>query len=319
MRENREPILTLGPALFLWREAEWRDFYFRIADEAPVDIVFLGEVVCSKRRHFFESHFSDVVERLERAGKRLALSSLALATQPREIEMNRAIAAQNDFPVEANDLSLLPNLSGKPHSVGPFVNVYNSLTAAFLTDRGAQSICLPPELPLVSIAAIAESASGAAVEVFAFGRAPLAISARCAHARAKGKSKDDCQFACGQEPDGLLVKTMSGQSFFAINGVQTMSHTYHSAMSGMNALLGVGVRRFRLSPQRTDMVRIAEIHREVLCGKIDEQEGCIRLASLCPNTPISNGFLHGAAGADFISGSPGSNIDEAQSQQRRTV
>ena len=29
--------LTLGPVLFSWAAETWRDFYFRIADEAEVD------------------------------------------------------------------------------------------------------------------------------------------------------------------------------------------------------------------------------------------------------------------------------------------
>ena len=33
--------LTLGPNLFNWAPEQWRDFYFRIADEAPVGIVYL--------------------------------------------------------------------------------------------------------------------------------------------------------------------------------------------------------------------------------------------------------------------------------------
>ena len=45
--------LTLGPILFNWKPERRRDFYFRIADEAPIDCVYLGEVVCSKREPFF--------------------------------------------------------------------------------------------------------------------------------------------------------------------------------------------------------------------------------------------------------------------------
>ena len=41
--------LTLGPVLFNWPTPMWTDFYARIADEAPVDRVVIGEVVCSKR------------------------------------------------------------------------------------------------------------------------------------------------------------------------------------------------------------------------------------------------------------------------------
>ena len=40
--------LTLGPVLFNWSPDRLRDFYARIADEAEVDRVHLGEVVCGK-------------------------------------------------------------------------------------------------------------------------------------------------------------------------------------------------------------------------------------------------------------------------------
>ncbi len=56
--------LTLGPVLFNWTPDKWRDFYFKIAAEAPVDIVYVGEVVCSKRLPFFADILPDVVERL---------------------------------------------------------------------------------------------------------------------------------------------------------------------------------------------------------------------------------------------------------------
>ena len=46
--------LTLGPVLFNWEPERWRDFYFRIADEAPVGTVYLGEVICFKRAPLFE-------------------------------------------------------------------------------------------------------------------------------------------------------------------------------------------------------------------------------------------------------------------------
>ncbi|MDP6661297.1 MAG: U32 family peptidase, partial [Alphaproteobacteria bacterium] len=61
--------LTLGPVLFNWAPERWRDFYFRIADEAPLDTVCVGEVVCSKRAPFFAPYLADVVERLGSADK----------------------------------------------------------------------------------------------------------------------------------------------------------------------------------------------------------------------------------------------------------
>ena len=54
---SRTPAhLTLGPLLFHWPAHKRRDFYLRIADEAPIDTVYLGEVVCSKREPFFEPY-----------------------------------------------------------------------------------------------------------------------------------------------------------------------------------------------------------------------------------------------------------------------
>ncbi|MDK1482999.1 U32 family peptidase, partial [Sinorhizobium sp. 6-117] len=180
------PSLSLGPVLYLWDGPKWRDFYFRIADEAPIAHVFIGETVCSKRLHFIEPHVGEVVERLEQAGKSVSLSSLALVTLERESQLVRALARDSAHPVEANDLSALGLLAGKPHAIGPLINVYNGATARLLASRGATSICLPPELPMTSVREIVRDAPGVAFEIFAFGRVPLAISARCAHARSKG-------------------------------------------------------------------------------------------------------------------------------------
>lgn len=295
------PSLSLGPALFLWDGPKWRDFYYRIADEAPVDHVTLGEIVCSKRFHFIDPYMGDVIERLQQAGKTISLGSLALVMLEREAKHVRQTTEQSLFPVEANDLSALGLLAGKPHMVGPLVNVYNAATAKVLAARGAQSICLPPELPLASIREIIKGAPDVAFEIFTFGRIPLAISARCAHARSKGHIKDNCQFVCAEEPDGLPVKTLDSQSFLALNGVQTLSHTCQALIEDIPELKAAGVARFRLSPQDCDMVAVAKVHDDVLHERIDTEEGLARLQAIYPTVPLSNGFLHGGIGAAWVS------------------
>ncbi len=124
--------LSLGPVLFLWDGPKWRDFYFRIADEAPVTHVTVGEIVCSKRFHFLTPYMDAVIERLQRAGKTVNLGSLALVMLEREAKQVRQTIKEATLPVEANDLSALGLLSGVPHIVGPLVNVYNAATARFL-------------------------------------------------------------------------------------------------------------------------------------------------------------------------------------------
>ncbi len=63
------------------------------------------------------------------------------------------------------------------------------------------------------------------IEVWGWGRLPLAISGRCYHARLHDRAKDNCQFVCGIDPDGRDVDTLDGQDFLAVNGVQTLSAT----------------------------------------------------------------------------------------------
>src|SRR5262245_2580533 len=217
--------LSLGPVLYNWAPERWRDFYFRIADEAPVDVVSVGEIVCSKRSPFFAPHLPTVVERLQEAGKQVLLGSLILVSQRRERRQMDELAALPDAVIEVNDLTCLKGLSGRPHAIGPFINIYNEASAAFHAARGATRIGLPPELPLSSVAAIAAALPNAVIEVFAFGRVPLAISARCYHARVHKLAKDNCRFVCEKDPDGLALKTLEHQDFLTINGVQTLSYT----------------------------------------------------------------------------------------------
>src|SRR3974390_1516316 len=98
--------LTLGPLLFNWQPEAWRDFYFRIADEAPVKTVYVGEVVCSKRSPLFEPHVEAVTQRLAAAGKHVVLSTLAEVV----LRLDRNVVASAcaaELPIEANDASAL--------------------------------------------------------------------------------------------------------------------------------------------------------------------------------------------------------------------
>ncbi|NRP72725.1 hypothetical protein ILFOPFJJ_03624 [Ensifer psoraleae] len=294
------PSLSLGPVLYLWEGPKWRDFYFRIADEAPVAHVVIGETVCSKRLHFIEPHVGEVVERLERAGKSVSLASLALVTLEREAQVVRALVRDSTHPIEANDLSALGLLAGKPHSVGPLINVYNGATARLLASRGATSICLPPELPMASVRDIVRDAPGVSFEIFAFGRVPLAISARCAHARSKGLVKDNCQFICGDDPDGLVVETLDRQPFLALNGVQTVSHTCQALIQELPELAAAGISRIRLSPQDCDMVAVARVFDDAIAGRSLPADAIARLQNAYAGARFSNGFHYGQQGAAWI-------------------
>ncbi|MDA9432411.1 ubiquinone anaerobic biosynthesis protein UbiV [Bradyrhizobium sp. CCBAU 51627] len=291
--------LSLGPVLYNWAPERWRDFYFRIADEAPVDVVSVGEVVCSKRAPFFAEHLPDVIERLQQAGKQVLLGSLILVSLRRERRQIEELCASDNGLVEVNDLTCLRSIRGRPHAIGPYVNIYNETSAAFHVQQGATRICLPPELPLSSAAVIAAAVPQAVVEMFAFGRVPLAIAGRCYHARLHKLSKDNCRFVCEKDPDGLALKTLDQQDFLTINGVQSLSHACTNLIGDIAALREAGIGSLRLSPQDCDMVAVARTFRDVLDGRGSAEEASGRLAELYPGVAFANGFLRGQPGFSF--------------------
>ena len=294
-----QPRLTLGPVLFNWKPEQLRDFYFRIADEADVDTVCVGEVVCSKRSPFFTPMLPEVIARLAAAGKEVVLSSLALIMNERELREARELAGGDGWVVEANDISVAAMMGGKPFVVGPLVNVYNEGTLAYLESIGAVRACLPAELPAEIIATLVKSAK-AEIEVQAFGRLPLAISARCYHARSRNLAKDGCQYVCAEDADGMAVDTLEDEPFLAVNGTQTMSYHYHSLLAELDRLRQAGVRRFRLWPQAVDMVAVAALFRQTLAGAIAPAEAADRLADLCPRAEFANGYIHGREGHLYL-------------------
>ena len=285
--------LTLGPVLYNWPKDRFVDFYNRIADEAPVDRVCVGEAVCSKRKPFIDEVILDVVDRLERGGKEVVYSTLALPTMKREIR-DIGDVIQAGYMIEANDIATVHLLNGRPHIIGPYINIYNEETLALHLKLGATTVCLPPELPLESIRALA--AGNNAVEVFAFGRPPLALSARCYAARQANMAKDSCQFICEAHSDGMDVSTMDGVPFLAVNGIQTQGYVVTAAVNHVTALREAGVVSLRLSPQTCDMVRVISVFRDLADGNMTPREASEALAVLHLPGPLSDGFLRGLPG-----------------------
>ncbi len=294
--------LALGPTLFHWDAERWRDFYFRIADEADIETVYLGEVVCAKRRPFILPHIAAVHERLKKAGKDVVLSTLALIMTAEEMDEIRQTIADPDLIFEANDISTASLLAGRRHAIGPFVNAYNEGTINYLAKRGAYRVSLPAELSLDTLEALGrtEAVKDVSLEVQVFGRLPLAISARCYHARAHDLQKDGCQFVCGNDPDGLTIETLDDEPFLAINGTQTLSDTYCSLLAELPALKAAGIDSFRLWPHTCDMVQVAALYRAVLDDAMALEEAEARLDEIIGDVPLANGYLHGQEGRLWV-------------------
>lgn len=292
--------LTVGPNHFFWEAATVRAFYEGLAT-APVARVVLGEVVCSKRLPYWQTEIAQAADTLLSAGKAVAITSLALVTLKRERKATAALA-EIGLPVEVNDLTALQSLpKGQLFWVGPLINVYNEGTLRWLAGRGAVRVCLPPELPLESIAVLAGLGRelGVAIEVWGHGRLPLAISGRCYHARLHDHAKDSCQFVCGLDPDGRDVETLDGQKFLAVNGVQTLSQSTASMAWQIEALRDAGVTTLRMSPQSTDFAGICAAYADRIAGRLTAADLAADLTRKVPGGRLSDGFVQGPAGAHW--------------------
>ncbi|WP_321446784.1 U32 family peptidase [uncultured Cohaesibacter sp.] len=288
--------LTLGPCLFNWSEADWRDFYFKMADESDFDLIYIGEAVCSKRLPFRNNVLPDILERMEAAGKKVIISTLALVTTKPERKVLREQCEQDMWTVEANDLTAMAFLKDRKFVIGPYINIYNEATITSLAKRGAERFVMPPEVPAETIAQLIKAAPEPKYEMQVFGRLPLALSARCYHARLHNLHKDSCRFVCDQDPDGREVKSLTGQPFLAVNGIQTMSYGSQLLLEELPALAAAGVNAFRLSPHTGDMLGVARIFRSVMKDEMDAAEARAKIGELMPSHHFINGYSHGAPG-----------------------
>jgi collagenase-like PrtC family protease len=287
--------LTVGPLLFHWSPEAIADLYGRLAAEPAVGRVHLGEVVCGKRLPLTRDVLRRAADVLREAGKEVVWSGPALPMSARDLAV--AHDQRDGGLVEINDLSGLACRRGDaPFVAGPFLNVYNEDAAAELIARGCTRLCANVELSLSALSAIASAHPALEIELFAFGRLPLALSGRCHHAHLHGLTKDACRFVCNRDPDGLAVDTLEGQAFLAINGVQTLSHGVQLADVEPNRLRAAGVTALRISPQTCDSAAVARAFRRFLDGDFSRTQLRSAVADAVPPGRLVNGYLHGAPG-----------------------
>jgi collagenase-like PrtC family protease len=131
--------------------------------------------------------------------------------------------------------------------------------------------------------------------VFAYGRLPLAYSARCFTARAHNLPKDDCQFRCLDYPDGLLLSTREDTPFLVLNGIQTQSALTQNLIAELDDLAGLGVDVLRISPQSLRTEFIIETFHACLRGAVSASEARATLDKCLP-VGACDGYWHGHAG-----------------------
>ncbi len=260
--------LSLGPLQYFWPRELTLAFY-REAAGWPVDIIYLGETVCSKRRELGTRDWIALAHELAASGKQIVLSSLALLEAESELGALRRLVGNGRFLLEANDMSAvqLCRERGLPFVGGPTLNVYNHQVLRLLLEDGLCRLVLGVEQSRDLVLALREQAQAQGIsmpelEITAWGRLPLAYSARCFTARALDVAKDQCGFRCIEHPAGLPLATREGQPFLVINGVQVLGHEIIDLGPDLPEVRAVGIEVLRLSPQIDGMADVVAHFRQ---------------------------------------------------------
>ncbi|HYG45466.1 MAG TPA: U32 family peptidase [Bordetella sp.] len=286
--------ISLGPLLYYWPRRTVLDFYAAVID-SPVDIIYLGETVCSRRHELRASDWLDLARALRDAGKTVVLSSQTLIETSADAHALRRLCEHDDFMIEAGEVGALRHIKGRHFVAGPHINAYHSDTLAWLVSQGAMRFVASVEIDRDTLRCLLqERPAGLQAEVMVWGRLPLAFSARCFTARHFRLKKDACEFRCIDYPDGMNVRTREGQDFLAINGIQTQSAACLDLLEHAEDLVSIGVDVLRVSPQSHNTLQAVIALDQIRQGQAHEPVPPPGGIGRC------NGYWHGRAGIDYL-------------------
>ncbi|WP_318439661.1 U32 family peptidase [Photobacterium leiognathi] len=287
---------SLGPLLYFWPKNDVEAFYQQ-AKNSNVDIIYLGESVCSKRRELKPAQWLEIAKDIATSGKQVVLSTMALLEAPSEVNIMKKYVDNGDFIIETNDVSAIQLASQAkiPFVVGPAVNCYNAQTLNLFLKQGMTRWCMPVELSREWLSNTLTECEKLGIrnkfetEVFSYGYLPLAYSARCFTARAENRAKDDCETCCIKYPQGITVNSQENQKVFTLNGIQTQSGYCYNLINDLKGMADL-VDVVRLSPLGLDTLSVVDDFRSNEQSEVRHQ---------LEDSHQCNGYWHSLAGLNI--------------------
>ncbi|MBB1580329.1 U32 family peptidase [Serratia sp. OS31] len=289
---------ALGPVLYYWPKTEIESFYQQ-AVKSSVEIIYLGESVCTKRREMKVGDWLTLAQEIARSGKQVVISTLALLQAPSELNELKRYVENGEFLIEANDLGTVNMAAerGLPFVAGHALNCYNAYTLRLLHRQGMTRWCMPVELSRDWLAKLLAQCDELGfrqqfeVEVLSYGHLPLAYSARCFTARSENRAKDECETCCIKYPQGRMMRSQEQQQVFVLNGIQTMSGYCYNLGNELSSMQGL-VDIVRLSPQSEETLTLVDRFRA-------NEQGAQPLA--LADKADCNGYWRRVAGLELVS------------------
>lgn len=288
--------LALGYIPFFWSAEQVNDFYRSMAGQ-PLDVIYLGEAVCSKRRALRTAEWIELARELATADRQVVLTSLALIEARSELATLKRLCDNGELMIEANDMAgvTLMKERGLPFVAGQGLNIYNAYSLRQLVGCGMARWVFPVELSgrcLQDVLADARDLGFAGrfeTEVLAYGHLGLAYSARCFTARAHEVAKDQCGFVCKDFPAGMSLFTQEDQRLFTLNGIQVMSGEVCNLLAEVPEMARIGVDVVRVNPTGEDMTPVISRFRSAVDGHPVDATG---------TDEGVNGYWHGRPGME---------------------
>lgn len=304
MSKDKNMKISIGPAPFNWGKTRLIDFYCNEIAPIGVDSVYIGNTICHKRNVLHRDDYRIIIDKLKEKGAKVYYSTLALCTTAEEFDFVKDIYDLFDG-IEVNMIGFLNllkeskfKIQDKDIILGPYLNIYNWRSAAYLTKFNPRKLVAPFELSLDSIAEIAQK-SHIPVEITAWGNISTALSWRCYTARAVNRSRENCGMICYEYPEGMTLKSVENEELFKIDGLQVLSSKTHCLLEDIPLLKEAGISSIRIYPQMQNTTEIINAFSQSLENSLDAASGMQQLAPYAPGG-FCNGWLWEKAGWEYV-------------------